>query len=587
MVASESKLSGVTMYFVRNLIILLAAISMTEFLPQQTFAQTAGYDRPAGDPKQSRSVVLAKNGMVATSHPLAADAGLDILKAGGNAVDAAIAANAMLGVVEPMSCGIGGDVFVIYWNSKTKKLYGLNGSGRSPHSLTTDEFKKRGLAEIPISGVLPWSTPGCVHGWQTLHDRFGELSLKEILQPAIHTAEDGFAVPQIIAAYWKAAEPALKQHADSADTFLIDGRAPKYSEVFRNPNLAKSYRLIAEQGAAAFYEGPIAAEIDRFSKANGGFLSAKDLADHTSQWVEPVSTTYRGVRVWELPPNGQGIAALQMLNTLEPFDIAKMGYGSADYLHLLVESKKLAFADRAKFYSDPDFNELPTEALISKAYAQQQVKRIDPKKAADNVPAGDPQLQAGDTVYITVVDKDRNCCSFIQSNYYGFGSKVVPGNVGFVLQNRGALFALADDHFNKYEPHKRPFHTIIPAMATKAGKPWFCFGVMGGDMQPQGHVQVLVNLIDFQMNIQAAGDAARVRHIGSAQPTGSPASGSGTVQVESGVEESVVKQLTEMGHRVVRSKGGFGGYQGILIDHENGVLRGATESRKDGAAVGY
>jgi len=561
---------------------------MTEFLTEEVFAQTAGYDRPTGDPQQSRSVTLAKHGMVATSQPLAAEAGLDILKAGGNAVDAAIAVNAMLGVVEPMSCGIGGDLFVIYWDNKTQKLYGINGSGRSPFSLTREEFAKRELDEIPITGPLAWSTPGCVHGWETLHNRFGELPLGEILQPAIQTADEGFPVTEVIAAYWKAAERSLQSYPDSAATFLLEGkRAPRYSENFRNPNLAQSYRLIAKHGAKAFYEGAIAEEIVRHSETNGGFLTMKDLQSHSSEWVEPVSTNYRGVDVWELPPNGQGIAALQMLNTLEPFDIQKMGYGSAEYLHLLVEAKKLAFADRAKFYSDPKFNDLPIDELISKEYAKRQLKRIDPKKAATDVPAGDPKLQGGDTVYITVVDKDRNCCSFIQSNYYGFGSKVTPGNVGFVLQNRGALFALDDTHLNRYEPNKRPFHTIIPAMATKKGKPWFCFGVMGGDMQPQGHVQVLINLIDFEMNVQAAGDAARLRHLGSAQPTGRPAAGVGTVQVESGVSDATIKKLRSLGHHVVKAKGGFGGYQGILIDHENGVLRGATEARKDGVAVGY
>lgn len=569
-------------------LLVFGLCGMTEFLPEQAAAQHAGYDRPAGDPKQSRSVVLAKHGMAATSQPLAAQAAIDILQSGGNAVDAAIAANAMLGVVEPMSCGIGGDLFVIYWDNKTQKLYGLNASGRSPFDLSRDEFARREMKRIPITGPLSWSTPGCVHGWQTLRDRFGAMPLKKSLAPAIETAEDGFPVTEIISAYWRAAEPSLRRHPDSAKTFLIEGRrAPKFGEIFRNPNLAASYRLIADQGATAFYEGAIADEIVKFSKANGGFFSERDFREHKSEWVEPVSTDYRGVDVWELPPNGQGIAALQMLNVLEPANIAELGFQSPEYLHLLIEAKKLAFADRAKFYSDPDFNDLPIKALISKEYAAKQRDRIDPTRAADDVPAGDPQLQSGDTVYITVVDKDRNCCSFIQSNYYGFGSQIVPGNVGFALQNRGALFSLDADHFNRFEPHKRPFHTIIPAMATRDGKPFFCFGVMGGDMQPQGHVQVLVNLIDFDMNVQAAGDAGRIRHVGSAQPTGAPANGSGVVQVESGVPEATVKRLREMGHRVERSKGGFGGYQGILIDWENNVLHGATEARKDGVAIGY
>ncbi len=550
--------------------------------------QIAAYDRPFGNPQQSRSVVVARNGMVATSHPLAADVGLDVLKSGGNAADAAIAVNAMLGVVEPMSCGIGGDLFVIYWDAKTEKLYGLNASGCSPYNISRDAFVKRGFRHIPIEGPLAWSVPGCVSGWGALNERFGSKKINELLAPAIKTADQGFPVTEIIAGYWRGGERSLSKWPDSAATYLVDGkRAPRFGEIFKLPHLANSYRQIAEHGPQAFYEGEIAQEIVKFSQSNGGYFSLKDFADHKADWIEPVSTNYRGYDVWELPPNGQGIAALQILNLLEPYDVRSMGFGSAEHLHLFIEAKKLAFADRAKFYADPEFNDLPVAELISKEYAKRQGKHIDPDNAANDVDAGDPKLKSGDTVYLTVVDKDRNCCSMIQSIYYGFGSKVVPGNVGFAMQNRGALFALDDDHLNRLEPHKRPFHTIIPAMVTKEGKPWFCFGVMGGDMQPQGHAQVLVNLIDFQMNVQAAGDAARVRHSGSATPTGRRAAGVGIVQVESSIKESVVEKLREKGHRVVRSKSGMGGYQGILIDWENGVLHGATEPRKDGAAVGY
>ncbi len=568
----------------------LAGVAMSD--PTQVAAQRpqgAGYDRPFGDPQQSRSVVLARNGIVATSHPLAAQVGLDVLRSGGNAADAAIAANAMLGVVEPMSCGIGGDLFVIYWDSKTEKLYGLNASGRSPYSLTRDEFARRGMKQIPDEGPLSWSVPGCVSGWDELNRRFGTKPLGELLQPSIETAEDGFPVTEIIAGYWRGAEGSLARWPDSAATYLIDDtRAPRFGEVFANPRLAASYRLIAEDGADAFYKGEIAKKIVAFSQDNGGYLSLKDFADHKSEWVDPVSTNYRGYDVWELPPNGQGIAALEMLNVLEPFDVRALGPGNPDYLHLFVEAKKLAFADRAKFYSDPAFNDLPVAELISREYAHQQAKRIDPDKAATDIPAGDPRLGHGDTIYLTVVDKDRNCCSFIESIYYSFGSKVTPGDVGFAMQNRGALFALDEDHLNRLEPHKRPFHTIIPAMVTKDGRPWFCFGVMGGDMQPQGHVQVLVNLIDFGMNVQAAGDAARVQHLGSATPTGqSGAKNGGTVTVESGISDEAVAALRSKGHEVVRSKSGFGGYQGILIDWDKGVLHGATEVRKDGAAAGY
>jgi len=548
----------------------------------------AGYDRPVGDSKQSRSVVLARNGIVATSQPLAAQAGLDVLKAGGNAADAAIAANAMLGLVEPMSCGVGGDLFVIYWDSKTQQLYGLNASGRSPWALTRDVFQQKGLDEIPTYGPLSWSVPGCVSGWAVLHDRFGSMPLARLLAPAIATADEGFPVTEVIAHDWKSAEERLGEWPDSARTFLIDGeRAPRFGEVFRNPDLAETYRQIATGGAEAFYRGEIARRIVAFSESNGGYLAQRDFAEHTADWVTPVSTQYRGYDVWELPPNGQGIAALQMLNVLELQDVKSMKPWGPDYLHLFIEAKKLAFADRAKFYADPDFDDLPVAGLISKEYARRQAARIDGQRAAADVPAGDPRLATGDTIYLTVVDKDRNCCSFIQSVYYGFGSQVVPGNVGFAMQNRGALFALTADHLNRLEPHKRPFHTIIPAMVTKEGRPWFCFGVMGGDMQPQGHVQVLVNLIDFGLNVQAAGDAPRVRHIGSATPTGQAADGVGVVQIESGISDETLAALRAKGHKVLRAKGSFGGYQGILIDRQQGVLHGATEARKDGVAVGY
>jgi gamma-glutamyltranspeptidase/glutathione hydrolase len=550
--------------------------------------RAAGHDRPSGDLHQSRSAVVARHGVVATSQPLAAQAGLDVLKAGGNAADAAVAAGAVLGVVEPMSCGIGGDLFVLYWDNKTKRLYGLNASGRSPYELNREVFANQNLSQIPDHGPLSWSVPGCVSGWADLLRRFGTRPLAELLRPAIEYAGDGFPVSEIIAADWKSSEKSLLKWPDSAATFLIEGRAPAAGEMFSNPRLAATYRTIAEGGADAFYRGRIAEEIVAFSKVNGGFFSRRDFEEHRSDWVEPVSTTYRGYEVWELPPNGQGIAVLEMLNLLEGYDLASMGSGSPDYLHHFIESKKLAFADRARFYADPAFEKLPVDELISKAYAKRQRSRIDPAQAATDVPAGDPRLQRGDTIYLTVVDRDRNCCSYIQSNYSGFGSHVVPGKLGFALQNRGSLFALLDDHPNRLEPHKRPFHTIIPALVTKDGRPWFVFGVMGGDMQPQGHVQVLVNLIDFKMNVQAAGDAARVRHSGSATPTGSPGdSDGGTVYVESGISDDAIAALTAKGHRVMRARGGYGGYQGILIDWEHGTLHGASESRKDGCAVGY
>ena len=563
--------------------ITLWSLTMTSL-----FSQAGEYDRPAKYAQQSRSVVVAKNGMVATSQPLAAQAGLDVLKSGGNAVDAAIATNAMLGVVEPMSCGIGGDLFVIYWDNTTKKLYGLNASGRSPSLLTREVFRQKQLNQIPDLGPLSWSVPGCVDGWETLRTKFGTKSLAELLRPAIDTAEGGYPVSEIIAGGWKASVKNLSAWPDSTRVYLKQGRAPEQGEMFALPELAAAYREIAEGGRDAFYKGRIAQEIVAFSETNGGYFSLRDFAEHTSDWIDPVSTTYRGHTVWELPPNGQGIAALQMLNLLEPFDLKSLGPKSSEYVHLFVEAKKLAFADRAKFYADPAFEKLPTEELISKAYADRQRSKINLANAATNVQAGDPKLEHGDTVYLTVVDKDRNCCSMIQSLYFGFGSQVVPGHVGFALQNRGSLFALDDTHLNRLEPHKRPFHTIIPAMVTKDDQPWFSFGVMGGDMQPQGHVEILINMIDFGMNPQMAGDASRIRHGGSETPTGIPEEPhGGTVFLESGFPAETLTKLETMGHKLGKATGSYGGYQGILIDHEHGTLHGATDPRKDGAAVGY
>ncbi len=535
-------------------------------------------------------MVVAQNGMVATSQPLAVQAGLEMLQAGGNAVDAAIAANAMLGVVEPMSCGIGGDLFVLYWDAETQQLYGLNASGRAPRNISLDVFTAQQLTTIPLNGPLSWSVPGCVDGWEELRSRFGTKPLAELLAPAIHYAEEGFPVSEIIASHWVDAQVSLAVYPDSAATWLPGDRPPAVGEVFRNPNLAASFKLIAEQGPDAFYRGPIAEQIVAFSEANGGYFSLEDFGEHRSEWVEPVSTNYRGYDVWELPPNGQGIAVLQMLNILEAYDIAAMGHNSPDYLHLLVEAKKLAFADRARYYADPAFADVPTERLISGDYADVQRRRIDPNVAAVDVPAGDPLMDTADTVYLSVVDGEGNCCSLIQSNFHGFGSKMTPGTLGFTLQNRGALFSLDPAHLNCLAPGKRPFHTIIPAMVTKDGKPWLCFGVMGGDMQPQGQVQVLINMIDFGMNVQAAGDAARIRHDGSASPNGDPATeGGGMIVCESGISAETIAALVERGHKPAEtpSPGGHGGYQGIMIHPEFGTLFGGTDPRKDGCAAGY
>jgi gamma-glutamyltranspeptidase/glutathione hydrolase len=538
--------------------------------------------------RAGRSVTMATHGMVAASHPLAAQIGLDVLKNGGNAVDAAIAVNAALGLMEPMSCGIGGDLYALVWDAKSGKLYGLNASGRSPYKATRDLFAAKGLEEIPTSGPLSWSVPGCVDGWDNLRRRFGSRTLAQLLEPSIRYAEEGFPVTPVIAGYWRGGEVRLRREADAAKTYLLDGHAPRAGEIFKNPHLARSYRLLAEKGRDAFYKGEIARTIVAFSEASGGLFSMKDFTDHTSTWVDPVSTTYRGYEVWEIPPPGQGIATLQMLNILENYDVKRMGADSADWWHLFLEAKKLTYADRARFYADPEFGKLPVKELISKEYAAERRKLIDMGKAMTRMPAGDPKLEQGDTVYLCVVDKERNCVSLIQSNYNGFGSGLVPGDLGFALQNRGCLFALDPKHANRLEPHKRPFHTIIPSLVTKDGKPWFVFGVMGGDMQPQGQVEVLVNLIDFNMNVQEAGESPRLEHVGSATPTGSAGSRTGgSVRAERGISEKTLAELARRGHRIVSVQTNGGGYQGILIDPKTNVLHGGSESRKDGCAVGY
>jgi gamma-glutamyltranspeptidase/glutathione hydrolase len=553
-----------------------------------------GYDRPAGSIHGSRSPVVAMNGVLCTSQPLATQVGLDILKAGGNAIDAAIAADATLGVVEPMSCGIGGDLFAIVWDAKTKKLYGLNGSGRSPYAMSAELLKQRGLNAIPGHGPLAWSVPGCVDGWAQLLKRFGTKSLADLLAPAARYAEQGFAVSEIISAGWVEDEGAIREKPSMAATYLVNGHAPRHGEIFRNPAIATTYRLLAKGGRDAFYRGEIARRIVAYSEKAGGLFTMRDFEDHTSTWVEPVGTTYRGYTVWEIPPNGQGIAVLEMLNVLEGFDLKGLGHNSADYLHLLIEAKKLAYADRARFYADPEMAKVPIKQLISKAYGEKQRARVDPNRAASALKPGDPYAIGGDTIYLTVVDKDRNCVSLIQSNFAAWGSGEVPDNMGFALQNRGRSFSLDPQHPNFVQPHKRPFHTIIPGFVTIGGagaskevKPFFSFGVMGGDQQPQGQVQVLCNLIDFGMNVQEAGDAARFSHSGSASPTGDAMVGSGWVAVESGIGADVCRALIAKGHNIVYDVGGFGGYQGILIDPATGALFGGTEARKDGCAAGY
>ncbi len=547
--------------------------------------------RPSGSLVPTRSEVIATHGMAATSQPLASQVALDILKRGGTAVDAAIAANATIGLMEPISNGVGGDLFAIVWDAKTQKLYGLNGSGRSPKSLTLaklrEELQKQGLTKIPPRGPLPVSVPGAVDGWFELHAKFGKLPMKELLQPAISYARNGFPVTEVIAEGWALNARVLKDFPNFAATYMPGGRAPKKGEIFKNPLLANTLSAIAESGRDAFYKGEIAQRIEKYMRANGGYLTAADLAAHHSEWVEPVSTNYRGYDIWELPPNTQGIAALEMLNILEPYDLKSMGFGSAQYLHLFLEAKKLAFEDRARFYADPEFSKIPLKALLSKDYAAKRRALIQLDKAALEYPVDNKAIDQSDTIYMTVADEAGNMISLIQSNYRGMGSGMTPDGCGFILQDRGELFSLKDGHPNVYAPGKRPFHTIIPAFVTKNGKPWLSFGVMGGAMQPQGHVQILVNLIDFGMNLQEAGDAPRARHDGSSEPTDEVMKDGGQVVLEQGFSPEVIKALEAKGHKVkVANDGDFGGYQAIMRN-EQGVYFGASESRKDGAAQGY
>jgi gamma-glutamyltranspeptidase/glutathione hydrolase len=525
--------------------------------------------------------------MVATSEPLAVEVGVEVLKAGGNAIDAAVAAGAMIGLTEPMSCGIGGDLFAIVWDAKSQRLYGLNASGRAPYRATRELFADRGLTEIPTYGPLSWSVPGCVDGWDQLLKRFGTKSMQELLQPAIRAATDGFTVSPHIGGSWVASKELLSRWPDSMRTYMPGGEPPGPGVIFKNPNLAKTYRLIADSGRDAFYRGPIAESLVAASGEAGGLFELRDFEEHTSEWVEPVSTTYRGYEVWELPPNGQGIAALQMLNLLEAFDLKSLGHQSPEYLHLVIEAKKLAFEDRARYYADPAFSDVPVNELISKPYAARRRKLMQRDRALRQIALEDPRLGASETIYMTVVDKDRNAVSYIQSNYHGFGSGIVPGSLGFALQNRGNLFALDDQHPNRLQPHKRPFHTIIPAFVTRDGQPWLSFGVMGGDMQPQGHVQVLLNMIDFGMDVQAAGAAPRVQHFGSSSPTGRTMQDGGEVQLERGFPAGTEAALQSRGHRMLTSGGAFGGYQAIRFDRQSGTLVGGSDPRKDGYAKGY
>ena len=578
------------------------------FTANAAFGQISRGDRYSGAPWATRSPVLAQHGMVASEQPLASEAAVEILKKGGSAVDAAIAANAMIGLMQPVLNGIGGDLFAIVYDPKTHKLYGYNGSGWSPKGrdlarMTAEveaAYKKAGMepkAHIPPVGTLPITVPGTVDAWFALHDKFGKLPMSEVLAPAINFANNGFPVTELIAAYWKGNMAAFEKNkglieeSDNArHTYLIPdghgGHTPAQGEIFKNPDLANTLTMLAKGGRDAYYKGPIAKTIDAYMKRIGGDLRYDDFADFHGEWVDPVSVNYRGYDVYELPPNGQGMAALQMLNILKGYDLKKMGVGSADTLTAMLEAKRLAYEDLAKWYADPRFYHAPIKGLLSDAYANERRKLINLKHANPDIGPGDPRLHDGDTIYLTAADKDGMMVSLIQSNYRGMGSGIVADGLGFMFQDRGELYSLDPKAANVYAPRKRPFQTIIPGFVMKDGQPFLSFGLMGGDMQPQGHVQVLTDIIDFGMNVQEADDAARWRHYGGAEPTGEPSTGIGTVEMESGFDSSVKAELVKRGYKVVPGSGNFGGYQAIMRA-PNGVYWGASEMRKDGQVVGY
>ena len=542
-----------------------------------------GYDRITGLDFASRSEVLASNGMAATSHPLATQTAISVLKNGGNAIDAAIAANAVLGLVEPTGCGVGGDLFAIVWSADDKRLYGLNSSGPAPIKISIKEITNIGLDAIPPYGPLPVTVPGAVAGWVELHKKFGLMDFNLLFKNAIEYAEKGFPVTEVVAYYLKLSSENFINYPNFKKTWMPDGKIPSKGEIFKNPNLASTYKKIASSYGEDFYKGTIANEIVNFINNQGGYFSLEDLSDFKPEWIDPVSTNYRGYDVWELPPNGQGIAALQMLNILENYNIKDLGFGSAEYIHLFTEAKKIAYEDRALYYADPNFSDIPLKTLISKEYAKERLQLINLKKSSKSYNAG--LLEEGDTIYLTVADKYGNMVSLIQSNYRGMGSGMVPNDLGFMLQDRGEMFSLDPNHMNSLIGGKRPFHTIIPAFITKNNIPLVSFGLMGGAMQPQGHAQIVINLIDFKMNLQEAGDAPRIRHAGSSQPTGEKMIDGGYLSLEKGISEVEISKLKKLGHKFQYDLGGFGGYQAIML--RDNVYIGASESRKDGHASGY
>ena len=561
---------------------LITAATMT-----MASAQIPG-DRPAGNPRGTRSPVLARNGVIATSQPLASAAGLQVMQEGGNAIDAAVTAAAVLAVVEPTMTGIGGDVFAIVYDAKTKQLRGLNSSGRAGTKADADMLVAKGNKTMPGRGPYPVTVPGALAGWVELLEKHGTISLERALAPAIRYARDGYPVSEIIAEQWQAAEKKLSQDPAAAAVFLPNGHAPKPGDVFRNPDLARTLEQVARGGRDVFYKGAIANAIADDMQARGGFITAADLAAHKADWVEPIGTNYRGYDVYEMPPNTQGFVALEMLNLLEGYDIRSLGHNTAEYLHLLVEAKRIGFADRAAYLADPDH--VPPhvlKAMISKDYAAKRRKEIDLSKAAAEYKPGtfasgtaSPDAffdgrDLGDTVYLAAADGKGNAISFINSLFDTFGAGIVVPGTGIALHNRGAGFTLEQGHPNRLAPGKRPFHTLVPAFLMKDGKPLMPFGVMGGDNQAQAHVQVVVNMVDFGMNVQDAGDAARVRH------------GGDGIAAESGIVEAVRAALVKRGHKVRDGRGAMGGYQAVFIDPKTGVLMGGSDPRKDGLAIGW
>lgn len=585
--------------FISFLVAALAVFVQPAIAQQAADPAFGRGDRVSGAAFSGRSAVVAPNGAAATAHPLATRIAVNVLQNGGTAMDAAIAANAMLGLVEPTGCGIGGDLYAIVWDPRTKKLYGYNGSGRSPRGLSLETV--RGIATkqpdglIPSFGAVTVSVPGAVDGWFALHDRFGRTAMRDLLAPSIQYARTGAPIPEAIAYYWdrnrirlerEFSEGRLEDIANARATYWSPA-APKAGDLFRNPDLATTYERIAREGRDAFYRGDIARRVDAYMRRIGGWMRYDDFAAHRGEWVDVFCGAYRqGVELCELGGNTQGVTAIQMLQMLRGFDLAKMGFLSADSLHAQIEAKRLAFADRALAFHDPAFSRIDQRRLIDPAYAQQRAALITMQRAMDNPGPGAWLEMHGDTTYLTTADRDGMMVSLIQSNYRGMGSGLVADGTGFMLQNRGELFAVADGHPNIYAPGKRPFQTIIPGFAMKDGQPWLSFGLMGGDMQPQGHAQIIINLVDYGMDLQAAGDAARWRHGGSAEPTGEKAQGRGVVVLESGVPESTRAALRQRGHTVQGPDGSFGGYQAIMRNPKGGYLA-ATEMRKDGSADGY